>query len=70
MKPQAHPHSPNFIWRLWGWPIALGAMTAVGLVSALFSDGGLGDMLAWVTLGVPTFICFWYGWGRRRRGGH
>ena len=45
-----------------------GLMTAVGLVSALFSDGGLGDMLAWVTLGIPTLVCFWYGWGRRGRG--
>jgi hypothetical protein len=42
-------------------------MTGIGLISALFSDGGLGDALAWVTLGIPTAICFWYGWGRRLR---
>ena len=32
---------------MWGWPIAMGVLTAIGLVSALFSDGGFGDMLAW-----------------------
>ncbi len=63
MKQQHQQHHTHF-WRLWGWPIVLGAMTAVGLVSALFSDGGLGDAVAWVTLGFPTAICFWYGWGR------
>ncbi len=50
---------------LWGWPIALGVLTAIGLVSALFSDGGLGDVLAWVALAVPVLVGGWYGWGRR-----
>lgn len=54
-------------WHLWGWPIALGTMTAVGLVSALFSDGGFGDALAWVTLGIPVAVCIGYGWLRRTR---
>lgn len=66
MKPQEQ--TPSHFWRVWGWPIALGLMMALGLVSALFSDGGLGDMLAWVVLGIPTFVCFWFGWGRRRSG--
>jgi len=66
-KEHQQQQHPAHFRRLWGWPIALGLMTAVGLVSALFSDGGFGDMLAWVTLGIPTFVCFWYGWGRRRR---
>jgi hypothetical protein len=42
----------------------LGVLTSIGLVSALFSDGGLGDAVAWVALGVPTVIGFWYGWRR------
>ncbi|HYP83156.1 hypothetical protein [Variovorax sp.] len=52
-------------WRLWGWPIVLGLLTAVGLVSALFSDGGAGDVLAWIALGIPVLVGAWYGWGRR-----
>ncbi|KQU84562.1 hypothetical protein ASC78_08615 [Variovorax sp. Root318D1] len=50
--------------RMWGWPIVLGVLTAVGLVSALFSDGGLGDVLAWFALGLPVVVCVWYGWRR------
>ncbi|MFT4265922.1 MAG: hypothetical protein QM586_01670 [Xenophilus sp.] len=52
---------------MWGWPIVLGVLTAVGLVSALFSDGGFGDVVAWVTLGIPVAVCLWYGWLRRGR---
>jgi hypothetical protein len=51
----------------WGWPIALGLLTAIGLVSALFSDGGFGDMLAGVCLGIPAVAGLWYGWLRRRQ---
>ncbi len=58
MKP---PHSFR---RMWGWPIALGLLTTIGLISALFSDGGFGDMLAWFALGVPVVVCAWYGWRR------
>jgi nicotinamide riboside transporter PnuC len=53
--------------RMWGWPIALGVLTAIGLISALFSDGGFGDMLAWVALGIPVVVCGWYGWRRQAR---
>lgn len=61
MKPR-HP-----LWALWGWPLAMGVLTAIGLVSALFSDGGFGDMLAWVTLGIPTAVCIGFGCMRRAR---
>lgn len=50
--------------RMWGWPIVLGVLTSIGLISALFSDGGLGDVLAWFALGVPVVVCGWYGWRR------
>lgn len=50
--------------RMWGWPIVLGVLTSIGLISALFSDGGLGDMLAWFALGIPVVVCAWYGWRR------
>lgn len=58
---QRHP-----FWHLWGWPIVMGVLSAVGLVSALFSDGGVGDAVAWVALGIPTLVCLWYGSVRRR----
>lgn len=61
-KPRHH------FWHLWGWPIVLGVLTSVGLVSALFSDGGLGDAVAWAALGIPTGAGFWYGWRRPRKG--
>ncbi|MDR6885673.1 MULTISPECIES: hypothetical protein [Variovorax] len=50
--------------RMWGWPIVLGVLTTVGLISALFSDGGVGDVLAWFALGIPVAVCAWYGWRR------
>ncbi len=52
---------------MWGWPIVLGVLTTVGLVSALFSDGGFGDILAAVCLTVPVVVCVWYGWLRKPR---
>ena len=48
--------------------IVLGVLTTIGLVSALFSDGGFGDLLAGVCLAVPVVVGVWYGWMRRRAG--
>jgi len=59
-----HHHRGHF-WRLWGWPIVLGVLTLFGLISALFSDGGLGDVFAWIALGIPVAAGIWFGWGRR-----
>jgi hypothetical protein len=41
--------------RLWGWPIALGLLTASGLLSALVSDAW-GDAWAWLALGLPLLV--------------
>lgn len=41
--------------RVWAWPIALGALTASGLISALVSDHW-GDVWSWVGLGVPVAV--------------
>ncbi|MDT0137810.1 hypothetical protein [Acidovorax sp. PRC11] len=51
--------------RLWGWPIALGVLTATGLVSALVSEGW-GDVWSWIALGVPVAVMAWFGLLRRR----
>jgi len=50
---------------IWLWPVILGVLTAIGLVSALFSDGGFGDVLAGFCLAVPVGIGLWFGWMRR-----
>lgn len=50
---------------IWAWPIALGVLTTVGLVAALFSDGGPGDQVAGVCLWAPALVGIWYGWLRR-----
>jgi hypothetical protein len=62
-----HKTQHHSFWRMWGWPIVLGLLTAFGLISALFSDGGWGDKLAWVALGIPVAVCAWYGWRRPSR---
>ena len=50
--------------KLWGWPIVLGLLTAVGLVAGLVSEG-LGDVLAWLGLGLPVWIAIKHGVLRR-----
>lgn len=47
---------------LWAWPLVLGVLTCTGLVSALFSDGGFGDILADICLGIPIMVSLWFGW--------
>jgi hypothetical protein len=43
------------------WPMILGVMTVVGLVSALVADGAW-DVLSWLMLLVPALLGIWYGW--------
>ena len=50
---------------LWAWPIVLGLLTTVGLISALLGDGPW-DLLSWVTLGVPVAIGLWFSLVRRK----
>jgi hypothetical protein len=45
--------------KLWGMPILLGAMTAVGLVAGLLGDGWW-DAVSVVGLGVPVFVGAWH----------
>ena len=45
---------------MWGWPVALALLTAIGLLSALLGDG-LWDAASWIALGIPTAACFWFG---------
>ena len=61
------PRHAHAFRQLWGWPIVMGVLTTIGLISALFSDGGLGDAVAWIALGIPVAVCVWFGWQRPRR---
>lgn len=51
---------------LWGMPIALGVVSAVGLIAGLVGDGAW-DALSWLGLGAPVAACAWYGWVRRAK---
>ncbi|MFG6464761.1 hypothetical protein ACG04Q_24530 [Roseateles sp. DXS20W] len=42
-------------WRLWGWPVSLGLLSASGLASALVSDSW-GDAWSWLALGLPVLV--------------
>ena len=50
--------------RMWGAPIVLAILTAIGLLSALLGDG-VWDALLAVTLGVPVLCSVWYGLRRK-----
>lgn len=52
---------------VWRWPLGIGVLSTIGLVSALFSDGGWGDTLANACLAVPVAVCIGFGWVRRDR---
>jgi hypothetical protein len=51
--------------KVWRMPVALGALTIVGLVGALFGDG-VWDLLAAAALAVPVFVGGWYALRRPR----
>lgn len=45
--------------QIWGAPIALAVLTAIGLTSALLGDG-LWDLVSALTLGAPVAVGAWY----------
>jgi len=48
------------------WPLLLGGLTAIGLASALFGDGGW-DALSWTMMAVPLAVLAWKASGRAAR---
>lgn len=40
---------------IWGAPIALGLLSAIGLASALLADG-VGDVISWIALAIPILV--------------
>jgi len=51
---------------MWRWPIVLGVLTAVGLLSALLGDAGW-DTLSWFGLGSPVAVAAWLAWRPRAK---
>lgn len=49
----------------WGWPLAIGLATLIGLLAALVADG-FWDWLSCAALSVPVAISAWRGVGWRR----
>lgn len=66
MPKRSHPPLATSAARIWGAPIALGALTLTGLVTALVSDTW-GDAWSWFSLGVPVAVMLWFGLRRRPR---
>ena len=52
------------LWAVFAAPIVMGALSLLGLVSALAGDGAA-DWLSWGTLAVPVLAVVWA--MRRRR---
>ena len=52
---------PRTLKNVFLWPIVLGVLTIIGLISALVADG-VWDLLSWLMLLVPTAIGIWRGW--------
>lgn len=50
--------------RVFGVPLLLGLLSAVGLLSALLGDS-VWDALSWLALGVPCAVIVWYWFVRR-----
>jgi hypothetical protein len=44
---------------LWGMPILLGVLTAIGLVAGLLGDGWW-DLVSVVGLGTPVAVATWH----------
>lgn len=45
--------------QIWGMPVLLGAISLVGLLSALLGDGGW-DVVSGLGLGLPNGMILWY----------
>jgi hypothetical protein len=49
--------------QIWGAPILLAMISAIGLIAALLHDG-IGDVVSWIALAVPVVAALWHA-GRR-----
>jgi hypothetical protein len=54
------------LWRVYLAPILIGLLSFSGLLSGLLFDG-LARYFAWLSVGSPLLVCFWF-FLRRVRG--
>jgi hypothetical protein len=64
----AQPKKPEAqgAWRIFRWPLAIGAASTIGLVAALVGDGAY-DALSWILLGGAVVVIV-EAWRRGDRG--
>lgn len=62
----AKGHAPRPLSRIFAIPLALGLVSAVGLVAALVGDD-LWDMIGWLGLGIPLAVTIWCLWRPKQR---
>lgn len=43
------------LWMIFRWPLLIGLLAALGLLSALLGDG-LYDVVSWLALGLPLLV--------------
>lgn len=48
------PNSPRR--GIWTAPVAVGAVTAIGLLTALLTEGALAHLAAWVAVAAPLLV--------------
>ncbi|MFK3776532.1 hypothetical protein [Pseudomonas sp. NPDC089406] len=56
------------LWMIFRWPLLIGLLAALGLLSALLGDG-LYDVVSWLALGLPLLVVWAVrAWRRGNRG--
>lgn len=56
------------LWMIFRWPLLIGLLAALGLLSALLGDG-LYDVVSWLALGLPlVVVAAIRAWRRGNRG--
>lgn len=57
------------LWMIFRWPLLIGLLMALGLLSALLGDG-LYDLVSWLALVLPLIIVGGVWAWRQKRHGH
>ena len=52
------PRHSQSLWTVFRWPLLIGLLSIIGLISALVGDGFL-DLVSWASLAVPVVISFY-----------
>jgi hypothetical protein len=59
MKATSGPSDGGDLRRIFGAPVLLALVSAVGLLSALLGDD-IWDAVSWLALGAPLLVIAWY----------